>query len=368
MSDNPAEPRDAHATGAGRLLARAAAAEVRAYRGLRVAIDDFFLPEETRLDERMRSALASLLRGLVETVEGEIRAHSVRQLHGRSEGQLVVALNAPGESVFARLWQSGLLRDPELMAELVSRVRQELIGAALPMHAPDDPERPSLINRFVQHPDRVVAAGAMAVLIAESRRRTGPDVGQFTRTDLPAELHHRLVWSVAAALRERVGEGGEALDQALSEAAERSLAAYDEGDRLEATAMRFASAIDAQRQELPALLVESLEDRRIVLFVALLGHALGVTYAIARDVVLDPSGDRLWLALRALELERAYVAHIGYALSEADPRRDLEAFADTLDVIAAVRPQDAREALAPIRLHPDYRAAVIALERCGGAE
>ncbi|MES2988941.1 MAG: DUF2336 domain-containing protein [Pseudomonadota bacterium] len=362
MSDNPAEPRDSQAVGADKLLARAAAAEVRAYRGLTVAIDDFFLPEDARLDERTRSGLAGLLRGLVETVEGEVREHAVRLLHGRGESRLVVALNDPS-SIFARLWQSGLLREPDLMAELVSRVRQELLGGALPMHAPDDPERPSLINRFVQHPDRVVAAGAMAVLIAESRRRGSPDAGQFTRTDLPAELHHRLVWWVAAALRERVSEGGDALDRALSEAAQRSLAAYDEGDRLEATAMRFAAAIDAQPQELSGLLVESLADRRIVLFIALFGHALGVSYSLARDIVLDPGADRLWLGLRALDLGREPIAQIGYALCEADPRRDLEAFADTLETITAVSAVAAREALAPLKLHPDYRAAVVALER-----
>ncbi len=346
---------------------RAAAAEVRAYRGLTVAIDDFFLPEDARLDERTRSGLSTLLRGLVETVEGEVREHAVRLLHGRGESALVVALGDPS-SIFARLWQAGLLRDSDLMAELVSRVRQELMGLALPMHAPEDPERPSLINRFVQHPDRVVAAGAMAVLIAESRRRGSPDAGQFTRTDLPAELHHRLVWWVAAGLRERVGEGGDALDLALSEAAQRSLAAYDEGDRLEATAMRFAAAIDAQPQELPGLLVESLADRRIVLFIALLGHAMGVTYALARDIVLDSAADRLWLALRALELGREPVAQIGYALCEADPRRDLEAFADMLEAITTVSPQAAREALAPLKLHPDYRAAVVALERSAKPE
>ena len=362
MSDHPVEPRDSFAAGADKLLARAAAAEVRAYRGLSVAIDDFFLPEDARLDERTRSGLAGLLRGLVETVEGDVREHAVRLLHGRGESRLVVALNDPEASVLARLWQSGLLRDPELMAELVARVRQELLGAALPTNAPDDPERPSLINRFVQHPDRVVAAGAMAVLIAESRRRGSPDAGQFTRTDLPAELHHRLVWWVAAALRERVGEG-DALDRALSEAAQRSLAAYDEGDRLEATAMRFAAAIDAQPQELPGLLVESLADRRLVLFIALLGHALGVTYALARDIVLDSAADRLWLGLRALDLGREPIAQIGYALCEADPRRDLEDFADTLGTITAVGAQVAREALAPLKLHPDYRAAVVALER-----
>ncbi len=364
MSDNPVDMRGDVNASASKLLARAAAAETRAYHGLMVAIDDFFLPEDARLDEHLRAGLATLLAGLVATVEGEIREHAVRLLSAKGEAQLVAALAAPGASAQARLARSGLLRDPELMAELVGRVRQELLGAALPMTAPDDPERPSLINRFVQHPDRVVAASAMAVLIAESRRRATPDTG-LVQTELPAELHHRLAWWVAAALRGRVEAPSAALDQALSEAALRSLSAYDEGNRLEAVALRFAGAIDAQSGELPELLVEALGDRRIVLFVALLAHALGMPYPIAREMVLDPAGDRLWLALRALDLPRASVAQIGYALSEADPRRDLESFADTLDTIAAIAAAEARDALAPLKLHPDYRAAVIALDRGG---
>jgi broad specificity phosphatase PhoE len=371
MSDNPVDMRDDATIGAKKLLARAAAADVCAFQGLKVAIDDFFLPEDQRLDERTRSALGVLLRGLVETVEAEIREHGARLLGARGEAKLAVALGDASEPVLARLARSGLLRDPELMAELIARVRQELIGNALPMNASADPDRPSLINRFVQHPDRVVAASAMAVLIAESRRRGGPDVGQLTQTELPAELHHRLIWWVAAALRERVGEGEgsvDALDRALSDAAQRSLAAYDEGERLEAAAMRFAAAIDAQPVELPGLLVESLGDRRIVLFTALLAHAMGVSYALTRDIVLDPTGDRLWLAFRALELRRETIAQTGYALCEADPRRDLESFADTLDAIAAIEAGEARAALAPMRLHSDYRAAVLALGRAGGAK
>jgi hypothetical protein len=369
MSDNPVDMRDGATIGARRLLARAAAADACAYRGLKIAIDDFFLPEDQRLDERTRSALAVLLRGMVETVEAEVREHGARLLGSRGEAKLAKALGDNENPVLARLAQSGLLRDPELMAELMARVRQELLGNALPMAAPDDPERPSLINRFVQHPDRVVAASAMAVLIAESRRRGSPESGQLSQTELPAELHHRLVWWVAAALRERVAEETEgnfdALDRALSDAAQRSLTAYDEGDRLEAAAMRFAAAIDAQPGELPGLLVESLGDRRIVLFTALLAHAMGVGYPLARDIVLDPEADRLWLAFRALDLTRDTIAKAGYALCEADPRRDLESFADTLDAIASIGAAEARNALAPMKLHPDYRAAVLALGRAG---
>ena len=55
------------------------------------------------------------------------------------------------------------------------------------------------------------------------------------------------------------------------------------------------------------------------------------------------------------------IAQLGFALCEADPRRDLEAFADTLDAITASRRGGGARALAPMKLHPDYRAAVLAL-------
>lgn len=371
MSDNPVDITHGATSGAPELLASAAAAETRAHVGLAVAIDDFFLSDEARLDERTRAALSLLLRALVETIEAEIRENGARLLNERAEARLAATLLRTEASVCDRLFRSGLLRDPGLMTELMARVRQDAIATALPLNAPDDPERPSLVNRFVQHPDRDLASGAMAVLIAESRRRGDPDVGQLTRTDLPADLHHRLVWWVAAALRERIGEAADGalpvLDRALSDAAQRSLAAYDEGDRLEAAAMRFAVAIDARPDELPRMLVEALGDRRIVLFIALLAHALGVSYALVREITLDSAADRLWLALRALELGRETVAHIGFALCEADPRRDVERFADRLDTIIAIPSDEARDAIAPLRLDPDYRAARLALARSGGA-
>jgi hypothetical protein len=368
MSDHPLDTRDGATIGVKELLARAAAADQRAEAGLRVAVQDYFLAQEGRLDERTRMAIATLLRRLVDSIEAEIREHGVRQLAARGENGLATALAAPGSSLVDQLARAGLLRDTALIGELIARVRQEALGTALPMHAPDDPERPSLINRFVQHLDRVLATSAMAVLIAESRRRGGPDAGQFTQAELPADLQHRLVWWVAAALRQRAQVSEDALpllDRTLSDAAQRSLAAYDEGDRLEAAALRFAAAIDAQPQELAELLVESLGDQKIVIFTALLAHALRVDYETARELVLDPAGDRLWLALRSLDLGRAPIAQIGYALCEADPRRDLESFADLLDELLAIGEAEARAAIEPIRLHPDYRDAVLALRDAG---
>lgn len=344
------------------LLARARAAELRSGDGIQAAIDDFIKPDDARLDERTRTALSNLLHGIVDALESEIRDHALRLLQARGEAMLAGALDR-SNAIFHRLWDAGLLRDVDLLSELLARVRQEMLGNALPTHAPEDPQRPSLINRFAQHPDRLVSECALAVLIAESRRRGSEDTRRAGRTDLPAELHHRLVWRITAGLRERVPHPTEALDRALSEAAQRSLSAHDEGDRLEAAVMRFAVAVDPQPNEISALLVESLTDRRMVLFIALFAHALGIHYSLARDIILNPRDERLWVALRALELGREHIAYIGYALCEADTRRDLEQFADMLDAILAVDATEARAAIRPTLLNPDYRDAILSLQR-----
>jgi hypothetical protein len=358
MADAPDDPTRAQ-DGASRLLARAAVADSRARSRLKAAIDDIFLPADARLDDRQRAAIDATFAALVATIEGELREHGARLLRARGDEPLAVAL-AEGGTTASRLWQAGLPRDPELMRELIARVRLDLFAELLPDVAQDDPDRPSLLPRLTEHADRVVAASAHAVMVADNRRRTA-DVGG--RTDLPAELHHKLVWWVAAALREpHAGRPDVArLDRALAEAAQRNLAAQDEGERLEAVALRLAAALDPLPDELPALLVEALDDRRMALFVALLAQALGVPFDAAREIVLDVGGERLWLGCRALDLPRETIARIGLRLAEGDARRDLERFADELDHIAAIPADTARAAIAPLRLHPDYRAALDAL-------
>lgn len=348
---------------AAALLARAASADARDRRRVRHAIDDLFLPDDARLDDRTRANLSALMRSLIATVEGEVGTHAARLLAARGEAELADRLVASEPAIADRLIASGLLRDDELVGELLDRVLEAQIGTALPITAPAHPDRPSLAARLSRSSDRVVAAGALALIISAGSR-DGLDASRAARTDLPAELHHRLVWWVAAALRDRITTDGDAepLDRALAEAAQRSLATHDEGERLEAVASRLAAAIDAQPDEIGALLLESVSDRNLPLFTALFARALGVDYASARTVVLDPEGERLALGLRAVGVERATLAQIALLLTEADPRRSEEALPDRVDAVAALEPAEARARLAPLRLHPHYRAALLALD------
>lgn len=350
------------------LAARLAAARVargRADARLTGAIDDFFVPRDARLDDRLRAAVSRLLGGLVRSIETELRRYAARVLDGRGEDSRSAALLAGNDDVEKRLSRAGLLRDRRLMDELIARARSDLMTQGLPATVAA-PDRPSLLVRLADAPDGVVAAAATALLAAEARRRSSNDTGQPAGSDLPHDIHYQLVWWVAATIREamvaRAGEDQQA-DRAIVEAAKRNLDAHDDTQRPEAAAARLAAALDARPGELGPLLVEALGDRQLSLFIAMLGRAIDVDHEGIRAIVLEPEGDRLWLALRAAALDRPTIATVALALAEADPRRDLESFADELDAIMVVPEEVARSALAPLTLHHDLRLAIDALAR-----
>jgi hypothetical protein len=349
---------DTRINAARRLAARADAR-------LTGAIADFFLAEEARLDERTRLTLGRVLSGVVQGIETEIRRHAARMLSGRGAEARAEQLLTGHDDVVRRLSRAGLLRDRLLIDELLAQVRCDLIAVRLSPTAAT-PEQASLLVRLAEVDDGVVAAAARALLTAETRRRAAAEQGGVVTGILPAERHHQLVWWVAAAVREaQVATGGEddEVDRAVVAAAQRNLAAHDEGQRPEAAAVRLAAAIDARPHEVGELLIETLGDRRLLLFIAVLARAVDLDFEGARAITLEPEGDRLWLALRAAGLDRSVIARIALALADADPRRDIEAFADDLDAIVAVSTDAARSALAPLTLHHDLRLAIAALTR-----
>jgi len=343
MSTDGRDIDDGRRPGASRLLARAAATMRRADRGLAQTIDDFFTDDDARLDDRTRATLTAMLAAMVAAVEGELRHRAARSVPAASEG----------EPVFDRLVQAGVFRDPALMRELIDRIRLDLLADALTPAAPDDRAAASLLARLTASADTRVAAAARATMTAQGRRRGFLDTGRLSHTELPAELHHRLVWWVAAAIHEQLADGDAA--RVLADAAVRALGGHDESDRVEGAATRLATAIDPQPDEIAALLTHALGERSVALFVALLAFALRIDFAAARSLVVT-GGDPLWLALRAVDLDRTTIAGIGLALSG-----DVESFADQIDVIMSVAAGEARVALAPLALPADFRAAMTAL-------
>ncbi|MHA6722672.1 DUF2336 domain-containing protein [Sphingomonas sp. RS2018] len=314
------------------LLDRAAVGRARPRDAVAAAVQAVF-PDS---DDRTRAVVAAGFRSACTTLERAIAERVT--------------------PVAETLAAAGTLRIGGLGDELLARARLDRIADALPFDAGADAASPSLLVRLAHSSDTAVARAAGGLLAAESRRQSDGGVG----IDLPAAQHAMLAWRVAAALRR---EGDDAFDRVLADNVARAIAALDDGARVETTAMRLVTLIDARPDELPALIGEALSDRRPALLAALLAHALGVTYEAARGLLTEPADARLGLALRALDLPRETIARTGLLLVETDPAGDVDGFGETLDALMRLPAAVAAAAIAPLALPPEYRAAIAAIER-----
>ncbi len=360
MSVDPNGETGPTAHDAAPLLTRAANAARRADARLTKAIEDFLLGRGDRLDDRARAALDVSLGAILRSTEQGLRDQASYHLAINGH-EAKDALGVPGTAA-RRLADSGLLRGRKLIAELMSQVQQELLEGTLRSNRPPG-TAPNLLIRLMGSADAAVASAASAYQLAVLHRI---DSDATPAHQLPEFLYRQLVWDLAAATRAGAPNGAipqHVIDEALQSASHQMLAVHDEAPRLDKVALQLAGALATSPAEIEDCLVVAVEEGQLSLFVALLAQPLSIDFAEARAIVLDPDGDRLWLGLRALDVDRATIARIGLALADADPRRDIDAFADEIDAIAAIPSDRAKEALAPLTLDRDFRAALSDLRR-----
>lgn len=328
------------------LLAHAAARGIRAQARAVPPLATLFAPPQEQLDDRTRAALSDRLERLVRTAADRLAEQVATRLEAAAEPALATRIRRAADPVWDRLMAVPELWNEGLLAELLAETRLALLGSALPVRAPFHPDQPSLLARLTHSEDAAIAESARLVLL----HGNGGD-GQAVQ---------QLWWPIAAALRSGTTDPEEVslLDRALISAVE-DLRGHD----AEAPpAARLARALRRDIAALPELLEHALSDRRLELVVALVADAGGLGHRAVRDLVLERDATPLCMLLRALDLPRETLARIGFALCEADPARNLDAFADMLDAVADVPVQGAWQAVAAMALPAGYRAALLALE------
>lgn len=327
-----------------------------------VAATDLLLPERSRLTEWQRHTAAALLGRLIRSIEDALRAALASAF---SEHQALHAALSSADLAIALplLERAQVLRDPDLGTALVRRVeehrywRENGAGRARDMLA-----------TFIQDDDEEIASEAMAMLIARSRRFDRDQEPLLGHTDLAADLQHRLVWMVAAAIRQYVVQHHDlsvgAIDAAIADTAGQMVASYDEGATLEASATRLARRLrDADRLGGDAL-AAMLDEGLLPLFVA----GIAVRCALASDatweILSDPQGRGPSLLLRVAEVDRRDAAAILLALNSRGrlfSGSDGDAAVAQLDLFDATSLDAALDALRLWQADAGYRAAVARL-------
>jgi hypothetical protein len=340
-------------SGPDRLLAEAAQVARHADARLSAALHDLFLPDFIRPTDLQRAAMANMLHNLVAEIEVDLREAIIDRMGDDAPPVLSVFRIPIIRPIFDR---AGVLRDRELVALLLSRAEDHRISNGVRRIAQIDPEP-------VRPLDLGVSADLEATLrLAESRRTDSHGEPFLTARDLPADLLHRMLWWGAAALRdymERMSSIDPVMrDEVLTAAVLGRLAAHDEGQALDAAAMRVAMAGPGT----DALLFDLFRGGRFALFVAVLAVRARIDYASAFMLASDPGVGALAVLLRSVDVSIQTAAPILLqiasinGLSEAKLEERVNDFLD-LDLAAA------QNAIRPYRLNPAFRHAVADIGR-----
>jgi len=323
-----------------------------------VAATDLLLPDQARLTEWQRLTAAALLTRLVRGLEDELRFRLAARF--ASHAALHAALSSAHVPIaLPILERAQVLRDAELSNVLVRRVEEHRYWKA---HAPALGDE-DLLFELVRDADDEVAAEAMELVIARSRRFDRFQEPVMGAVELPAELQHKLVWMVAAALRHYVVQQHQvaAVDVAIEETASALIAGHDEGGTLEARAVRLASRLHAAGRLDGALLVRSLAEGMLPLFLAGVGTLCALDYAAAWEVLADPRGRGPAILLRAAGVEREPAAEILLLLNGRGPLLsgpEGDAAAEQLGLYDTLDRDAARDVLRLWQADPGYRASV----------
>lgn len=318
---------------------------------LAVAAADLTLPQPLRLSEWQRATVSGILGKLIRTIEDELRTSLAENPVVQPKDALHAALSSAHVAIAAPILErSGAHIERQLVAALIRRAEEHRRYRASPRG------EGGLLIELIRDSDEAIAEQAMAIVIAQSRRFDRFSEPVAARTELPAELEHRLVWRVAAALRvymvDTHGIAPAAADEAAVAAAERLLGAYDEGDTLDARAMRLARRLHETGRLTDEVIDRALGDGALPLFLAGLAVRAGLSQTSSWEVLSDPRGRGPVLLLKAAAVARPEAASILLSLSGAEA---VEAQVDLYDVTAAAA---AREALRLWQVNPGYREAM----------
>ena len=349
MAQSGMNPRDGQSDTARLLLA---AARER----FAVAATDLLLPDAARLTEWQRLTAARLLGRIVSGIEDELRSRLAvtfqdhEALHAAlSSAHVAIALPI--------LERAQVLRDAEISNILVRRVEEHRFWKK------SAGRRENFLFELVRDPDEGIAAEAMAVVIARSRRFDRFEDDAVGQIELPAELQHKLVWMVAAALRQYISQqhAVRSVDAGVEEAATSLIAGYDEGESLESQAIRLAQRLYREgRLDGPALAMIASEGV-LPFFIAGLSVLCALDHVATWELLSDSRGRGPAVLLRAAGISREEAAAILLALNEHGPfitGVEGDAVAAQLELYDTVDELAARDVLRLWQAHPSYRASV----------
>lgn len=365
-------------------LARNKSADARTQ--LADIVGDLFFDTGTALTDRERAIMGDILRKLIHDVEMTVRKTLAERLAREPEAphDLIIALaNDDIEVAYPVLVESVVLQDVDLIEIVQHRALSHQMAIALRKGLAEDvcdalveTRQKDVIKTMLENDGARISAATMEFLVEESQHIDAYQNPLLHRSELTPDLARRMYWWVSAALREYIAERfdihGTALDQTVEDAVLDVLTAEQENGR-QRKSEQLAEALQSESRITPRLMVDTLRQGEVTLFVDLFAKHTGLRTSLVRRFVFEPGGEGLAIACRASGVDKADFASLFLLSRSARPGDkvvDPKELASTIEFFDRIKPDTAKKVVERWHLDPDFLYALKQVEegrRKGGA-
>ncbi len=342
-------------------------------------ISDLFLQRGCTLTERERTLMFSILRQMIHDAEMSVRRAVSAQLAERDDAprDLIQRLaNDEIEVAYPILTKSTVLHDTDLIEviqhrtlehQLAIAIRQsvsELISGALVQTGNEN-----VISTLLENSNAKISDVTMEYLVDEAKRVDTFQEPILRRHDLNPRLAKRMFMWVSAALRQYILENSGLsqtdTDDLLEKAALDEIDAVTSPERPKRKAEDLVAELDTQGKVTPDLLVQTLSEGEVGLFMAMFRQFTGLRELLVMRLVFEPGGEGLAIACKAVRIDSEDFSSI-FALSrKARPGSDTTLKRDSRKILAFydhITEDAAKEVVRRWRRDVDYLAAIRELE------
>ncbi len=337
-------------------------------------IADLRTPAAYRLTEMDRAQMAGIIARLIHSVELDLRLNLADALPvtGSRHGELLrtladdrIEIAQPALEHHADVIDQKLIRLVKARSDehrLILSLQEQASHGVQLLH---NGMSRDVMETLLRHREPQVSRRAMEYLVAETRRTDRFDEPIISLTELPGGLLEKLVWMVAAALRNPLirdfGVAVADLDDALQTGARRVLLEQGEQQNLHGRAQRLVHQIDELGELTDAFLLRCLRQQKVYLFVTGLAQKANVNFQTMWNIFTDKSLRSLAVLARAIGMSRDAVSAMLLALSDAYSGHDARAPENAVELLTLfddINAKQAHEALKIWNRDPGYQDAL----------
>jgi uncharacterized protein (DUF2336 family) len=303
-------------------LARLRSDEGRAE--LFAVIGDLFHDRHDVVSAQERALMLDILEKLIGDVARDVRRKLSLRLAdapGLPRELAVLLANDEIEVATPILMRSAALQDVDLIEIIRHRSRQHILAVAMRRDITSTVSEAlvetgdrDVIRALLENQDANIARITLAYLVEQSKTLDEFQEPLVRRRDLPADLARRLIYWVAASLRqaliERFAIDIDALDDRLEPAVKEEIAEAAAEAEADSAAAVLSRALGDARQLTPRLLLQTLRKGEVQLFEAMFAEMSGLRLKLVHRLAYEPGGQGLAVAARGIGLNREEFATI----------------------------------------------------------